>query len=321
MRDDAWGPAGGVACQGRDDADRRSADVLPARLANPVLPAGLPACLPAACPAVSAVVHAPGVPDASANASESCTRRMRRLTALIAQNEALASQVKARDAEIATLTHSVNTLQTRLGDAVTVLADKERLEEQVVRQLDAINGQAGRIAALQEALVERTTQLEELRATNSELVLQSSRTKEHDILFGEPWIIETSHHRLHGTRPRAREGNVLVAMHGAPAIPAAMVSVCDTRGAMRLMWADPRALQGRKAGLQPGSTKCARVNQPGAIAGMLVMLGGHGDSALGQEVCHLDLASMTWHQRPTARQQWTSVQASAAVLSRTKVCS
>jgi hypothetical protein len=138
-----------------------------------------------------------------------------RLAALVSQNEALSGQVKERDANIGSLTARIGALDARLSDAATVLTDKERLEEQVVRQMDAVNSQAAELDMLRDALSTRDAQMEAAHGEISELELKASKTKEHDIMFGEPWIIENSHHRLHGAQPRSREGSVLVAMHGA----------------------------------------------------------------------------------------------------------
>jgi DNA repair exonuclease SbcCD ATPase subunit len=139
-----------------------------------------------------------------------------RLAALVTQNEALTAQVKERDGSIAALKSRINALDARLSDAATVLSDKERLEEQVIRQMDVVNKQASELENLREVLSARDTQLDTAQADIAELELKASRTKEHEIMFGEAWIVETSHHRLRGVQPQAREGQLFIAMHGVP---------------------------------------------------------------------------------------------------------
>jgi prefoldin subunit 5 len=123
----------------------------------------------------------------------------------VTQNEALTAQVKERDSSIAALKSRIRALDARLSDAATVLSDKERLEEQVIRQMDVINKQASELESLRQAITARDTQLDTAQADISELELKASQTKEHDIMFGEAWIIENS---------QAREGQLFIAMHG-----------------------------------------------------------------------------------------------------------
>lgn len=80
--------------------------------------------------------------------------------------------------------------------------------------MDTINRQTDELARLRDALAERETTLGVAQAENSELQLRASTTKHHCIIFGDAWIIETTHHRLKGTLPLDREGASLVAIPG-----------------------------------------------------------------------------------------------------------
>ena len=60
----------------------------------------------------------------------------RKLGVLIAQNDALAAAQKERDATIAKHTAALAAADEKLEDARTVMVDKERLEEQVVSQME-----------------------------------------------------------------------------------------------------------------------------------------------------------------------------------------
>lgn len=59
-----------------------------------------------------------------------------RMGALVAQNEALTAAQRERDETITKQAASIAAYQAKLVDAQTVLSDKERLEEQVVSQME-----------------------------------------------------------------------------------------------------------------------------------------------------------------------------------------
>lgn len=81
--------------------------------------------------------------------------------------------------------------------------------------MDTINRQTEELARLRDALAERESTLAVAQADNSELQLRASTTKNHCIMFGDAWIIETTHHRLKGPLPLDREGASLLAVPGA----------------------------------------------------------------------------------------------------------
>lgn len=85
---------------------------------------------------------------------------------------------------------------------------------QAVRQMDTINRQTDELARLRDALTEREFSLAVAQADNSELQLRASTTKHHCIMFGDAWIVETTHHRLKGSLPLDREGAALLALPG-----------------------------------------------------------------------------------------------------------
>ena len=145
-----------------------------------------------------------------------------RLGTLVAQHDELLSTLQERDITIGTQATSLAAADAKLLDAKTVMVDKERLEEQVVQQMDLINKQADELAVLQSTLQEREAQLSVSQVENGELQLKASISKAHRIMFDEAWIVETTHHRCRGTAPTDRDGQLLVALPGAtlhPCIP------------------------------------------------------------------------------------------------------
>lgn len=97
-----------------------------------------------------------------------------------------------------------------------MLSDKEQLEENAMKQLEVINRQAEELANLKEALAERDAALSASQSDNATLQLKASATKQHYIFFDEPWIVETTYHKLRGAVPCDREGHCLLALQGLP---------------------------------------------------------------------------------------------------------
>jgi DNA repair exonuclease SbcCD ATPase subunit len=142
---------------------------------------------------------------------------LRRLGALAAQNEDLANKLQERDASIHKHQETLERYESKLQEAKTVLSDKEQLEEHAMKQLELINRQAEELAALKDTLAERDAALATSQSENAALILKASTTKQHCILFDEPWIIEITHHKLKGALPADREGQMLLALQGASA--------------------------------------------------------------------------------------------------------
>jgi hypothetical protein len=142
-----------------------------------------------------------------------------RLGTLVAQNEALTSTLAERDATIATLTTSIKAYGEKLADAKSVLEDKERLEEQVVQQMEIIKRQTEELMHLKGLHEEQVAALAEATEKNLELQMRASITKEHRIMFDDPWIVETSRYRCKGDLPVDREGQMLLSLPGACCMP------------------------------------------------------------------------------------------------------
>ena len=138
-----------------------------------------------------------------------------RLGALVAQNEALTATVAERDATVAALSATVAEYGERLTDAASVLEDKERLEAQVIKQIELINRQTGELENVKGVLAEREAALAAATERGVELAMRASVTKEHRIIFDDPWIVETTHHRCKGDAPLDREGQLLLSLPGA----------------------------------------------------------------------------------------------------------
>lgn len=95
-----------------------------------------------------------------------------------------------------------------------MLSDKEQLEENAMKQLEVINRQADELANIKESLADRDAALATSQSENAALQLKASTTKQHCIFFDEPWIVETTYHKLRGTVPSDREGHYLLALQG-----------------------------------------------------------------------------------------------------------
>jgi hypothetical protein len=95
--------------------------------------------------------------------------------------------------------------------------DKERLEDQVVKQMEVINRQTEELTNLKDVLADKEAALTSSQVENLELLLKSSISKSHRIMFDDPWIVETTHHRCKGEVPSDREGQMLLALPGASA--------------------------------------------------------------------------------------------------------
>jgi DNA repair exonuclease SbcCD ATPase subunit len=139
-----------------------------------------------------------------------------RLGNLVAQNEALTAALAERDATIASLTASIKAYGEKLADAKSVLEDKERLEEQVVQQMEMIRRQTEELVHVKGLLEEQGAALSSSNERNLELQMRASISKEHRIMFDDPWIVETSRHRCKGDLPIDREGQMLLSLPGVP---------------------------------------------------------------------------------------------------------
>lgn len=137
-----------------------------------------------------------------------------RLGALAAQNDSLSTTLAEREANICLQQDTLEKYESKLQEAKTVLSDKEQLEENAMKQLEVINRQADELANLKESLAERDAALAASQSENAALQLKASTTKQHCIFFDEPWIVETTYHKLRGTVPSDREGHYLLALQG-----------------------------------------------------------------------------------------------------------
>ena len=136
------------------------------------------------------------------------------LGALAAQNDTLSTTLAERDVSIRQQQDTMEKYESKLQEAKTVLSDKEQLEENAMKQLEVINRQAEELASLKESLAERDAALAASQNENAALQLKASTTKQHCIFFDEPWIVETTYHKLRGTVPSDREGHYLLALQG-----------------------------------------------------------------------------------------------------------
>jgi hypothetical protein len=82
-------------------------------------------------------------------------------------------------------------------------------------RVQVITRQTEELTALKALLAEKEAALAASLTENTDLVLRASIGKAHRIMFDDPWIVETTHHRCKGEAlPLDREGQTLLALPG-----------------------------------------------------------------------------------------------------------
>lgn len=177
---------------------------------------------------------------------------------------------------------------------------------------------------MKEALAEKDAALSASQSDNAALQLKASTTKQHCIFFDEPWIVETTYHRLSGTVPSDREGHYFLALQGMPHLSYHGYNGVVSNCSFLIPWRLVPEVQASLACMDPAGVCCGNQSSGSSsehAAGKLVLVGGQGQrECTSKEVCHLDLQSMTWELPSSARMHWNTVQASCAIMSSSKVC-
>ncbi|WIA13348.1 hypothetical protein OEZ85_006930 [Tetradesmus obliquus] len=130
------------------------------------------------------------------------------------QLDKLQAEIAQKTEEIAKL-KEVNASQAeRLEDAASMVSDKERLEDTVKKQHDLIEQRGAEIKVSKAQIDSKDAALEKARSQIEELSLRCQATTQLRVLFGEVWLVQTTHVKLKGSVPHDREYNVLAATAG-----------------------------------------------------------------------------------------------------------
>eukprot|EP00878_Enallax_costatus_P038349 GHUV01043559.1.p1 GENE.GHUV01043559.1~~GHUV01043559.1.p1 ORF type:complete len:205 (+),score=41.92 GHUV01043559.1:994-1608(+) len=138
-----------------------------------------------------------------------------RNNALQQQVERLQAEIGQCNEEFARLKEDNNKQAEKLDTASSLLSDKERLEETVRKQHDLIDQRGAEIKAARAQIEAKEQALDKARSHIEELSLKCQAATKLQVLFGEPWLVQTSRMKLKGTFPWDREYNILACSAGA----------------------------------------------------------------------------------------------------------
>eukprot|EP00878_Enallax_costatus_P041461 GHUV01048247.1.p1 GENE.GHUV01048247.1~~GHUV01048247.1.p1 ORF type:complete len:624 (+),score=179.30 GHUV01048247.1:665-2536(+) len=137
-----------------------------------------------------------------------------RNNALQQQVERLQAEIGQCNEEFARLKEDNNKQAEKLDTASSLLSDKERLEETVRKQHDLIDQRGAEIKAARAQIEAKEQALDKARSHIEELSLKCQAATKLQVLFGEPWLVQTSRMKLKGTFPWDREYNILACSAG-----------------------------------------------------------------------------------------------------------
>jgi hypothetical protein len=112
---------------------------------------------------------------------------------------------RERDETIKTLETERKESRKKLDAAAQLASEKAMLEEAVRRQDAVIGRQDEEMERLKNLQQELEEAMGKIRLENEDLFLKASGTTNIAILFGEPWLLTRSRHRLKGEVPSDRE--------------------------------------------------------------------------------------------------------------------
>mmetsp|Transcript_16072 Transcript_16072/g.54796 ORF Transcript_16072/g.54796 Transcript_16072/m.54796 type:complete len:644 (+) Transcript_16072:153-2084(+) len=135
--------------------------------------------------------------------------KVEKMTMLEARVKDLEGQLRERDESIKALRQEQEASRKRLDDQAKLAHEKVMLEEAVHRQDQVIADQDKEIDKMKKQIQAMDERLAEAKKENGDLVLKASGTTKLSILFGEPWLLSRSRHRLGGEVPLDREENSL----------------------------------------------------------------------------------------------------------------
>jgi hypothetical protein len=142
------------------------------------------------------------------------SQKVERVTGLEARVKELEAVCRERDDEIKTLESERKESRKKLEQAAQLASEKGMLEEAVRRQDAVIARQDEEMERLKHLLQEMEEACGKTQMENEELFLKASGTTKLAVLFGQPWLLTRSRHRLHGDVPVDREENTLTNLGG-----------------------------------------------------------------------------------------------------------
>ena len=142
------------------------------------------------------------------------SQKVERVNGLEARVKELEAVNRERDEQIKALEQERKESQKKLDQAAQLAAEKAMLEEAVRRQDAVIERQDEEMERLKNLQQELEEAMAKTRLENEDLFLKASGTTNIAILFGEPWLLTRSFHRLKGDVPLDREENSLTNLGG-----------------------------------------------------------------------------------------------------------
>eukprot|EP00854_Cymbomonas_tetramitiformis_P009252 gene9252-10959_t len=135
--------------------------------------------------------------------------KMERVAALEAKVRQLQQQLEEQEAKVKLLQDTNNQNQKKLEESQKLFSEKIMLEDAVRRQDAIISKQEEELERLRKHVDEKEELLTSTRAEIEDLRLKASATTKLKILFGEPWMVTRTRHRLTGDVPADREENTI----------------------------------------------------------------------------------------------------------------
>ena len=142
------------------------------------------------------------------------SQKVERVNGLEARVKELEAVCRERDETIKALELERKESRKKLDEAAQLASEKLMLEEAVRRQDVVIGRQDEEMERLKRLKQELEEAMRQTQLDNEDLFLKASGTTRLTILFGEPWLLTRSRHRLHGEVPSDREENTLTNLGG-----------------------------------------------------------------------------------------------------------
>jgi len=138
--------------------------------------------------------------------------KMERVTNLEGTLKELRDNLADANAELAKLQQEAESNRKRLADAQQLLVDKATLED-VVRQQDVvITKQEDEILRQSEMLDEKDENIAKDALYIEELAMKAGTHSKLRLVFGDPWMLTHTRHKLRGSVPMDRDDNSLTSM-------------------------------------------------------------------------------------------------------------
>mmetsp|Transcript_19854 Transcript_19854/g.64594 ORF Transcript_19854/g.64594 Transcript_19854/m.64594 type:complete len:632 (+) Transcript_19854:58-1953(+) len=227
------------------------------------------------------------------------SQKVERVNGLEARVKELEGTLRDRDEQIRVLQTERRESRKKLDESAQMASEKAMLEEAVRRQDAVMSKQEEEIERMKKQLEEREARLQEAQKEIGDLTLKSSGTTKLSIIFGQPWLLTRSRHRLKGDVPMDREENTLNHM-GSKLLVLYGGLVRGESGGGELCTANLDTMTWERASSAMGSNKqglgSGRASHSATVVGKnkLVVFGGRRQALLN-DVHVLNTDTMKFH--------------------------